>query len=296
MKIGIFSTFIEPAALDLVKTVQDAVKTGEIPNSEIAFVFSNREQGESPVTDRILQQLTNQDFSLPTLSARRFAPEMRGQAKEAEARGNASLMQEWRNQFGTQMLNLLPETDLDLLLGDMYVWGENMCRERNGINLHPALPNGPKGEWYNVIWDLIQNRASETGVMMHKVIPELDRGPAVAYCRFPIQGYQFENLWDKLPKDPKELVQVIQQGRQEREKTQHPLHRKIREHGLAREFPLIIQTTRAFAEGAIRIEKQSLVDGNGRLLKGGYDLSKQINGIVKSQLEGSLSAQREVRR
>lgn len=294
MRIGIFSTFIEPAALDLVRTVRNAVKTGEIPNSEIAFIFSNREQGESPVTDGILQQLTNQDFPYLTLSARKFAPEMRRQAKEAETRGNVSLMQKWRNQFGTQMLNLLPKTDLDLLLGDMYVWGENMCRERNGINLHPALPNGPKGEWYNVIWDLIQNRASDTGVMMHKVIPELDRGPAVTFCRFSIQGYPFNNLWDSLPKDSRELAQLMQQEKSAKEKTQQPLHRKIREYGLVREFPLVIETAKAFAEGAIEIEGQSLVDWRGRLLKGGHDLSKQIDGIVRPQLEGSLLARKEV--
>lgn len=296
MRIGLFSTFIEGAALDLVQTVRHAVKTGIIPNTEIAFVFSNREQGESSVTDEILQQLANQDFPLLTLSARRFEPEMRKQAKRKEQNGDPSLMQEWRNQFGAQVLNRLPPTDIDLLLGDMYIWGENMCHKRNGINLHPALPNGPKGEWYNVIWDLIQKRASETGVMIHKVIPELDRGPAVTFCRFSIQGYPFNGLWDLLPTDPRELAQLIQQEKLEKEKTQYLLHRRIREHGLAREFPLIIQTTKALAEGKIKIEGESLVDWQGRPLRGGYDLSKQINEIVKPQLEGSFSAQKEARR
>ena len=43
MKIGIFSTFIEQAALDLVKTIEDAVEKGEIPNTEVSFIFSSRE-------------------------------------------------------------------------------------------------------------------------------------------------------------------------------------------------------------------------------------------------------------
>lgn len=178
----------------------------------------------------------------------------------------------------------------------MYVWGENMCKARNGINLHPALPNGPKGEWYNVIWDLIQARASETGVMMHKVIPELDRGPTVTYCRFPIRGYQFDSLWNQLPENQEELAQVISQGLLEKEKARHSLHKKIREHGLIREFPLIIQTTKAFAEGTIRIEGQTLVDHAGKPVDGGYNLTEKIDEIVRPQLEGNLLAQKEVRR
>jgi phosphoribosylglycinamide formyltransferase-1 len=45
------------------------------------------------------------------------------------------------------------------------------------INLHPAAPGGPTGTWQEVIWQLIEGRAVETGVMMHLVTPELDRGP-----------------------------------------------------------------------------------------------------------------------
>jgi len=296
MKIGIFSTFIEPAALELVRTVQNAVKTGEIPNTEVAFIFSNREQGESAQTNYILEQLSQSPIPLITLSAKKFNSRMRSQAKIEEEKGNFSPMKEWRNRFGEEVLKRLPPTDIDLLLGDMYIWGGNMCRERNGINLHPALPNGPKGEWYNVIWDLIQNRASETGVMIHRVIPELDRGPAITYCSFPIREYQFDILWNQLPQDPDKSEKVIQQGRAEKEKTQYPLHEKIRKYELAREFPLIIQTTRAFAEGAIRIKGQILVDHEDKPIEGGYNLTKQIDEIVKPQLEGNFLARKEVKR
>ena len=150
MKIGIFSTFIETAALDLVKTVQDAVKTGEIPNSEISFIFSNREIGDDPTTDSILHSLVRQSTSpLISFSAARFNPDVRKKAKQNK---NDLLMKEWRNRFGDEVLKRLPHTDIDLLLGDMYIWGDNMCAVRNGINLHPALPDGPKGELYKAIW------------------------------------------------------------------------------------------------------------------------------------------------
>lgn len=294
MKIGIFSTFIEPAALELVNTVQRSIKAGEIPNTEISFIFSNRTVGENLTTDRILQTLTQQNTPLISFSAALFKPDFRKKAKQEEKSGNLSALQEWRNQFGEEVLKRLPHTDIDFLLGDMYIWGDNMCAERNGINLHPALPTGPKGEWYKVIWQLIQEGAKETGIMMHKVIPELDRGPAVTSCRFPIRGYQFDPLWNNLPKDPEELMQAIRQGLLEKEKTQHPLHRKIREHGLTREFPLIIQTTKSFAEGNVRIEGDSVVDGQGRPLQKGYDLTRQIDEIVRPTLEG-VNSRKEVK-
>ena len=287
MKIGIFSTFIEPAALELIKTVQNAVKSREIPNTEISFIFSNRELGENLTTDRMLQTLTHQDTPLILFSAAHFKPDVRKKAKQEEKSGNLSAVQEWRNQFGEEVLKRLPKTDLDLLLGDMYIWGENLCRQRNGINLHPALPNGPKGEWYKVIWQLIQEGAKETGVMMHKVTSELDRGPAVTYCRFPIRGYQFDSLWQQLPQNQEELSRVIKQGLSEQEKTQHPLHKKIREHGLTHEFPLIIQTTKSFAEENIRIQGESVLDHLGNPLQKGYDLTRQIDKQVKLIPEGN---------
>ncbi|GAH59253.1 unnamed protein product, partial [marine sediment metagenome] len=39
----------------------------------------------------------------------------------------------------------------------------------NMVNLHPAAPGGPTGTWQEVIWQLIENKAEETGVMMHLV-------------------------------------------------------------------------------------------------------------------------------
>lgn len=295
MKIGIFSTFIEPAASELTTTLQHAVKTGEIPNSEISFIFSNREKGENPTTDGILGTLDRQDIPLISFSASRFKSDMRRRARREERAGNTSLMKEWRNQFGEEALRRLPKTDIDLLLGDMYIWGDNLCRQRNGINLHPALPNGPKGEWYKVIWQLIQEGARETGAMMHKVTPELDRGPAVTYCRFPIRGYRFDALWNDLPKDEKGLAEMIKKGLLEKENTLHPLHKKIRAHGLAREFPLIIATTRSFAEGRIRINGDSIIDSSGNPLLDGFDLTRQIDETVRPTLEGNSSLGKEVK-
>ncbi len=289
IKIGIFSTFIEDDSLTLVKAVERAIQSGNIPNAKVAFIFSNREYGESPTTNVILDGLENRSTPLITYSAAKFEPDLRRKAREEEQNGNLLSIGDWRNLYGEQVLKKIPPTDLDLLLGDMWIWGQNLCKERNGINLHPALPTGPKGEWYKVIWQLIKERQNESGVMIHKITPELDRGSAIAYCRFPIRGNQFDSLWNQLPQREEDLDRLIQQELSKKEKTTYPLHRKIREYGFNRETPLIIQTTRAFAEGSIRVEDQSVVNHNGEALVGGYNLTSEVNQELGVQFKRRMN-------
>ncbi|GAI48417.1 unnamed protein product, partial [marine sediment metagenome] len=120
-----------------------------------------------------------------------------------------------------------------------------MCRRYNMINLHPAAPGGPAGTWQEVIWQLIKSGAEETGVMMHLVTPELDKGPPVTYCTFPIKGEPFDKYREEIQGHPLEEVKKSQGEN-------NPLFRLIRQHGLAREFPLIISTLKTFSRGKIR--------------------------------------------
>lgn len=288
MKIGILSTFIEPDALKLVQEVQDAVKSGEIPNSEVSFIFSNRFFGENEITDLLLKTVMEQETPLITFSAARFMPEMRQEARRKARLGDDTMIKEWRNLYGEHLMPDLPQTDIDFLLGDMLIYGDNVCEARDVVNLHPALPTGPKGTWYDVTWDLIQNGESETGVMMHRITSDLDRGPGVAYCRFSIRGPRFDNLWDQLPKDEANRQVLISREKSLKEKSTYPLFRAIRDEGFIRETPLIIQTARAFAEGHIRIEGGQPIDKEGNAINGGYDLTSRIDGMVKPQLEGNL--------
>ena len=66
------------------------------------------------------------------------------------------------------------------------------------INLHPAAPGGPAGTWQEVIWQLIEGDAMETGVMMHLVTSELDKGPPVTYCTFPIRDTPCDRHWTEI--------------------------------------------------------------------------------------------------
>ena len=58
----------------------------------------------------------------------------------------------------------------------------------------------------------------------------------------------------------------------------------IRKHGLAREFPLIISTIKAFSQGNIKITTdKNVVDSNGKSIKG-YDLTDEIDMQVRELL------------
>ena len=93
------------------------------------------------------------------------------------------------------------KADIIVLAGYMLVVGEEICEIHDMINLHPAAPNGPAGTWQEVIWLLIHKRAQESGNMMHLVTQELDKGPPITYCTFPVRGPAFDPLWQEMEKN-----------------------------------------------------------------------------------------------
>ena len=193
---------------------------------------------------------------------------------ECGSRVKVGTIPPWRLDYDRAVIKRLDSfrPDLCVLAGYMLVVGPEMCRKFNMINLHPATPSGPKGTWQEVIWQLLDHKAGETGVMMHLVTPELDRGPVVAYCTFSIRGVPFDELWQEVEKHP--------QGSPERERARNSLFDLIRKHGLAREFPLIIATIKSFSEGKIKVtpDKQ-VVDVHGKPISG-YDLTEEIDKQV----------------
>jgi hypothetical protein len=146
------------------------------------------------------------------------------------------------------------------------------CEEAAGkwdlLNLHPAAPGGPVGIWQDVVWELIASGADRGGVMMHLATPELDGGPVVTYCTYPIRGAGIDALW----RDVK--CQTAPEAR-EAKGEELPLFKEIRRRGVLRELPLVIETLRAFADGRIRIEGKRVVDASGKAI-GGYDLTEAI--------------------
>ena len=140
------------------------------------------------------------------------------------------------------------------------------------INLHPALPGGPKGTWQEVVWQLLDEKAKKTGVMMHLITPELDAGPAITYCEFSIYDDKIKPLWDQwIEKRKNKSLDEIQKSEGETE----PLFSEIRKRGLKREFPLIVATLRSASLGEFEIKDQQ-VFANGHKLVGGFNLTEEV--------------------
>jgi len=153
-QLGWFSTGRDEAARDLLATVQRSIKQGEL-NAEIAFVFSSREPGESPESDAFFKLVESHRIPLICFSYQKF---------------RAIKLPIWRLDYDREVMRRLQDfhPDLCVLAGYMLIVGEEMCRGYDMINLHPAAPGGPKGTWQEVVWQLIDSRAGETGVMMHR--------------------------------------------------------------------------------------------------------------------------------
>ncbi len=269
-QLGWFSTGRDKAARDLLQVVNNSVKRGEI-EAEIAFVFSNREPGESEESDLFFKLVDDYHIPLICFSYQKFKA-----SKGAPITGQAKSLPPWRLDYDREAMNRLQDfhPDLCILAGYMLITGQELCQRYDMINLHPAAPGGPTGTWQEVIWQLIDNKAQETGVMMHLVTPELDKGPPVTYCTFPIRGKAFDGYWDEIERHPLSEIK-------KRHGEDNPLFRLIRQYGLAREFPLLISTLKAFSQGKIKITAdKKLIDAEGKPISG-YNLTNGINEQIK---------------
>ncbi len=269
-QLGWFSTGRDKAARDLLQAAQSSIKRGEI-KAEIAFVFSDRQPGESEESDLFFKLVEDCHIPLICFSYQKFRV-----SKGALITGQTGTLPLWRLDYDRGVMNRLQDfhPDLCVLAGYMLIVGREICQRYDMINLHPAAPGGPTGTWQEVIWQLIDNKAQETGVMMHLVTPELDKGPPVTCCTFPIRGEPFDRYWHEIERHP---LSEVKRGEGEN----NPLFKLIRQHGLAREFPLIISTLKAFSRGKIRISKdKKVVDVEGRPING-YNLTDEINEQIK---------------
>ena len=236
---------------------------------EISFVFCNWNNEEEPNPKKEQRKMffdLAESYGIPliTLSWKEFRPDIR---KSDEAA--------WRNEYGKKLRELTGKYgfDLGVLAGYMLWMDDETCRTYDMINLHPALPDGPKGTWEEVIWSLIREGADYHGVMIHICTEEWDRGAALTYCKFPIRGPGFDKLWADIWKKiaSSSLEDVIK-----KEGAEEPLFKKIREEGARRELPLIVSTIGLFAGGRVKIENKRLVE-NGKILERPYDMTSEVN-------------------
>jgi len=253
LNIGWFSTGRDEAARQLLQAVQDKSHRGDI-DGKISFVFSNREPGEAKESDLFFELVRSYNIPLVCLSHKKFKT-----AKEEE---DLDIKKDWRIKYDREVNKKIEPfaPNLCVLAGYMLIVSAELCQKYDMINLHPAPPGGPTGSWQEVIWTLIQNKADTAGAMIHLATPELDRGPVISYCLFSIKGAPFTEYWRRDDKDM--------------------LFRLIRQHELAREFPLIILTLQALSRGEVSIKDRIVIDAQGKLISG-YNLSGRIDEEVK---------------
>lgn len=259
-RIGIFATGRGQGSRGLLQAIHSAIESGHLP-AAVAFVFSNRELGEFEPTDGFFDQVQGYGYPLLTSSFRRF-------------RSRVGKAADWRTLYDRHVLGKIEsfQPNLCVLAGYLFIHGPELTNRYAMINLHPAAPGGPVGMWQDVIWQLIERQAPSSGNTIFYATEELDRGPTVTCCTYPIRSGPFDVAWKAV-----QGCSVVDLKAKEGENL--PLFQLIREHGMARERPLVVETLKSFAEGRIRVANGKVLDAGGKPLAG-LDLTGQIEALL----------------
>lgn len=272
LRLGWFSTGRGPGSRNLLKAVMDGKADGTL-DIEIPFVFCNWDNTEEPNSRReqreiFFDMVRGYGIPLETASFKNFEPGLREKDKEAWGEAYGKVLREKTSKY---------PMDLGILAGYMLWMDDTTCDAYDMLNLHPAMPDGPKGTWQEVIWELIAQDASVQGAMMHICTSEHDRGDPITYCGFPIRGGDYDRLWDDMYR--KLETRSLDEIRKE-EGENEPLFARIRADGAKRELPLVVSTVKLFADGRAEIRDKKLYC-NGKPLGGPYDLSAEVDGAVR---------------
>jgi folate-dependent phosphoribosylglycinamide formyltransferase PurN len=212
----------------------------------IAVVFVNRERGESEATDRLIALVERHGVAVETLSSVGFRKERGGKlSKPGEP------LPRWRLAYDEAVAERLGRYDFELgvMFGYMLIATEPLYSRFRFINDHPALPDGPVGTYQEVIAELIRSGASESGCMMNVVTGDVDRGAAVSFCRYSMRDNRTAGLWSETGSNSTTA-----------ELQETELFKEIRERGVRRERPFLVETLRAIADGTLAVPPADPVD------------------------------------
>ncbi len=217
---------------------------------EVAVVFVNRDRGEYEATDRLIAMIEARGIPVEADSSVRYRKSVGGKIGKA-----GEPLQPWRYEFDRRVAECLGKYDFDLgvMFGYMLIATEPLFSRFTFINDHPALPDGPIGTYQEVIAELMRTQALDSGCMMNLVTGDVDRGPAISFCRFAIQDELNEPAWNALSGsdiDSATLEEVMAS----------PLYSDIRARGVARERPFLVETLRAVADGALQVPPPDPID------------------------------------
>ncbi len=245
LRLGWLSTGRGEGSRGFLELIQETIENGDL-DARIEFVFSNREAGEAEGSDQFFRMVESYGLPLVTLSSQRYRREHGG-----------GPFSRHRGPFHEEVMRAISsfEPDICVLAGYMLITSPEMARRYPTLNCHPALPGGPVGTWQQVIRKLIEDRAGESGVNVHVATEVLDAGPVVAYCRFPIRGGEFDPLWKEVEGRPTDELRA--------EGEEQPLFRLIRQEGVKRERPMLLEALRLLADGRVEVKGGRAVDADG---------------------------------
>lgn len=258
LRLGWFSTGRGEGSRGFLELVYQEIVTKKL-DASFEFVFTNREYGEADGSDRYQHLVKQYDVPLLALSSKRYQEEHGG-----------SPWAQHRKGFHKQAMELIAKYDPDIcvLAGYMLITSPEMCRKYPMINLHPALPWGPQGTWQQVIWELIEQQASETGVMVHIATEQLDSGPVLAYTSFSIRGHGFDKLWKEVQGKSQEELRAFGE--------EQPLFKRIRAEGLRRERPLLLTVLRALSDRTFRIAGGNVFDRDKETITEAINMNNEV--------------------
>ena len=271
LSIGWFTTARGLGSRGMFEAVAAAIDAGRL-DARFAFVFCNRERGEDSVTDAFFDLVEARGETLLTKSSVRYRHAVGGaRSKPGEP------LPAWRVDYDREVEALLDqhEFDVGVLAGYMLIFEHEFVAQHAILNLHPALPTGPAGTWREVIRHLIRTRATESGVMLHLAIAEVDAGPVVAYCRYPLHDEALAPLWSEL--EAREPIARLDDATIEAS----PLFATIRQRGMAYESPLLVAALEAFANGRLRADGGRVLDAHGRDAEA-VDLTHEVRAAIEA--------------
>ena len=170
--VGWLSTGNGEGSLGLLKKGLELVNENKI---EIKYIFTNRESGEKKGSDRFIDFAKKNNIKVISYSSQKYK-----KIKNSD----------WKNLrtiYDEEVLKKINPYKVDFIVAAGYMlFSPIICQHYKILNIHPALPDGPKGTWKNVIKELIKKESKFSGVSLHLMTPDLDEGPNLSFCKFSI--------------------------------------------------------------------------------------------------------------
>ena len=231
--VGWLSTGNGEGSLGLLKKGIELVNENKI---EIKYIFTNRESGEKKGSDRFIDFAKSNNIKVISYSSQKYK-----KIKNSD----------WKNlrkSYDQEVLKKINPFKVDFIVAAGYMlFSPIICQHYKILNIHPALPDGPKGTWKTVIKELIKIESKFSGVSLHLMTPDLDEGPNLSFCKFSINDNNLHEYWEDAKKCPNSIEET-------------KLFKKIREIIVKNERNLLLETLDKISSNEIDIDKPNQYD------------------------------------